>query len=611
MAGAHYSSVTVHLHRHHRFSTANRILRRPFFVVSSIAAPFPTKPIKRKNYLRRKILKTLKKPFIPKLPSTDPVISIDFPTRREDVKEPEERKIQQFDKFENQEWVESDKTEIQELDKFGNQELIESEVSGSSVVIVDGNVGRFHKSTLLNFGLWLVGAFVFHTVCAAWIFDSKENDEDGYSGLDENGKNISKVKLFLDGNGTVGFENGGVNSVVDVDEVEIERKIKEIQTMAREARAREKRELKNNGFDSKEKDYIDDGKFMKSGIEKEVDNRLIKLQKNLEKSHKKLPVSSVGILRTADERKNGVEKDKLHEKEGNGALMFKKKYKFKGLANILDEKPKGFTNPEYESINKFEQKGNMEKGSDLLRNGNDNNDKGDSKGSDLMHLEEDVGKKGTSDVTVSSNSMTKKSVKEKGTRKQGKKGVAKPKVKNVIVQDKSHEIPTVESIESRKLEAESAPSNKLLNGNYSLKGKEVGNTNGANNMEDTKSESETDFWWLNLPYVLGILMHSGHDDEGRHGLYTLKSTSNAGVDLSHTVAFEDRGDANNFCYLLQSYFDDLKNFGAEIVPLKVADLNEAVKSRTVRLVVVKKGQLQLYAGQPLGDAEMALRTLVK
>lgn len=56
---------------------------------------------------------------------------------------------------------------------------------------------------------------------------------------------------------------------------------------------------------------------MKGGIEKEVDNRLIKLQKNLEKSHKKLPVSSVGILRTADERKNGVEKDKLHEKGGN------------------------------------------------------------------------------------------------------------------------------------------------------------------------------------------------------------------------------------------------------------------------------------------------------
>ncbi|CAI9756619.1 unnamed protein product [Fraxinus pennsylvanica] len=193
---------------------------------------------------------------------------------------------------------------------------------------------------------------------------------------------------------------------MDLDEVEIERKIDEIQTMARKARVREKRELKNNGFDKK--------------------------------SDKKLPVSSVGILRTADGRKIGVEKDKLHEKEGNGALMFKKKYKFKGLANILDEKPKGFTNPEYESINKFEQKGNMEKGSDLLRNGNDNNDKGDSKGSDLMHLEK----------------------------------------------------------------KQSAPSNKLLNGNYSLNGKEVGNTQGANNNEDTKSESEPDFWWLNLPYVL-------------------------------------------------------------------------------------------------------------
>ncbi|KAL2464055.1 embryo defective [Forsythia ovata] len=621
MAGAHCatttsSAVTAHLHRRHYFSTASLIPRKPIFIVSSFDAPFPTKSTKRKNYLRPKILKTLKKPFIPKLPSTVPVISIDFPTRQEEVKEPEDTKIQEFDEFENQESIESEETEIQELDKFVNQELREAKVSGSSGVIVDGSIGRFHKNTLLRYGLCLVGAFVFHTVCTAWIFGSADldgkdrifrgNDKDGYPGLDEKGKNKSKVELFLNGNGNgnMDFENGGVNSVVFMDEVEMERKIKEIRTMAKEAR---ERESKNNGFDSEEKDDIDDGKFIKSGIEKEVDNRLIKLQKKLEKSRKKLPVSSVGILRTAGERNNGVEKDKLGDREGNGALMFKKKYKFKGLSNNLDEKPKGFMNSEYDSFNKFKQKGNVEKGNELLKSGNGNEDKWES---DLIHLEEDGEKKGTQEVNVSSNSITKKLVKEKGTRKPRKNGVAIPKMKNGIVQDKSDEIPTVKSMKSRKSKAESMKLSESAQSNKMLYGKEVGNTQAANNIEDIKSESETDFWWLNLPYVLGILMHRGHE-EGRHGLYTLKSTSSAGGDFSHTVAFEDCGDAINFCCLLQSYFGDLKDFGAEIVPLKIADLHGAVKSHTMRLVVVKKGQLQLYVGQPLADAEMALRALIK
>lgn len=440
LCAATSSVVITHLRRRHHFSTASGILRKSVIIVSSLAAPFPTKPTRRRNYLRQKILKTLKKPFIFELPSTEPVISIDFPIRQEEVKAHEETEIQELDKFENQESVGLEETEIQELDKFENQGFREAEVSSSSGVIVNGGISRFHKNSVLNYGLWLVGAFVFHTVCAVWIFrsatlDSKdrtfsESDKDEYSGLDENEKNKSKVELFLNGNGIVGFENGGVNSVVNVDEVEMQRKIEEIRTMAREARAREKLESKNNGLDSEENNDIDDGKFSKSGIEKEVDNRLIKLQKKLEKSHKKLPVSSVGILRTADERKNGLEKDKLGEKEGNGALMFKKKYKFKDLLNNLDEKPKGFINSEHDSFNKFKQGGNMEKGNELLRSGNDDNYIEDSDGSDLIRLEENGEKKGTVDVTVSSNSMPKKSVKEKGTRKQGKKGVAKLKVKN-------------------------------------------------------------------------------------------------------------------------------------------------------------------------------------
>lgn len=59
-------------------------------------------------------------------------------------------------------------------------------------------------------------------------------------------------------------------------------------------------------------------------------------------------------------------------------------------------------------------------------------------------------------------------------------------------------------------------------------------------------------------------MRRGSDPEGPEGLYTLKNVSQP-----CTVAFEDRGDANNFCFLLESFFEDLGDFRADIIPLSV------------------------------------------
>lgn len=64
-------------------------------------------------------------------------------------------------------------------------------------------------------------------------------------------------------------------------------------------------------------------------------------------------------------------------------------------------------------------------------------------------------------------------------------------------------------------------------------------------------------------------MRRGRDGEGGEGLYTLKSISSTEDQTSHIVAFEDRADATNFCYLLQSFFDDLEDFIADVVPLTV------------------------------------------
>lgn len=38
---------------------------------------------------------------------------------------------------------------------------------------------------------------------------------------------------------------------------------------------------------------------------------------------------------------------------------------------------------------------------------------------------------------------------------------------------------------------------------------------------------------------------------------------------SYTVAFQDRGDATNFCYLLESFFEGLGDVSADVVPLTI------------------------------------------
>lgn len=66
-------------------------------------------------------------------------------------------------------------------------------------------------------------------------------------------------------------------------------------------------------------------------------------------------------------------------------------------------------------------------------------------------------------------------------------------------------------------------------------------------------------------------MQRGSDPEGPGGLFTLKLGTEAQnqSESSYTVAFEDRGDANNFCYLLESFFEDLGDVSVDIVPLSV------------------------------------------
>ncbi|XP_072993037.1 uncharacterized protein [Typha latifolia] len=136
------------------------------------------------------------------------------------------------------------------------------------------------------------------------------------------------------------------------------------------------------------------------------------------------------------------------------------------------------------------------------------------------------------------------------------------------------------------------------------------NTNG--NRVDNNIMTGYKPWWLKLPYVLGIFIRRGMDRTGRRGLYSLKMNSSLEDEdsPSYTITFQDRGDATNFCLLLESYFEELGDVSADIVPLTIQELKKAVESSEFKVIVVPKGKLRLYAGQPLAEAETALLSLL-
>ncbi|KAK4425857.1 hypothetical protein Salat_1779700 [Sesamum alatum] len=627
MAASHFatSRTTSLHHRHRRLTSEAPNPRKPILLISCFSTSFRDKPTRRKNHLRQKILETLRKPIVPELPPANPDVTVDSPPIQESGNIQE---VPESDKSRN---AEAGNEEAQEF-----EEVREVEVSMPAGGSFDRSFGVLAKNSILKYGLWLVGAFVFQTICAIWVFGPAgiDNKNELFDGNEKKsvlevggngGKSTVRVVLNGNGNGKMGVENSALNSIVYVDELEMERKIEEIRAMAREAREKERLESKTNDFESEDNEDTNGGRSLKSGIEEEVDNRLDKLRKKLENARNKKPVASVGYSRM---EKDEVEKGELIERGGNGALLFKKKYKFKGSPGDPTEKPKGFIGSDDYRVNKSKESGNGEKWHELFQSGNYDKDAVslgdgesqphlsdvDPKGSDAVNVVEEDRKKGLSAMPESSKTTRKKVGKERGTSKRGKgKGVAKPKVIDGIVNSRS----ALEAVEAGKSNAEAVRSRKsseqdvavvfekLSIANDSLKGKGFGVAKSA-----VKGNSEPDFWWSKLPYVLAILMQRGHDGEVGEGLYTLRNISSAEDRISHVVAFEDRADANNFCYLLQSFFEGLEDFKADVVPLTTKELNEAVKSNTMRVIVVKKGQLKLYAGQPLADAETALRAMI-
>ncbi|GJX89792.1 hypothetical protein Tco_0343118, partial [Tanacetum coccineum] len=63
--------------------------------------------------------------------------------------------------------------------------------------------------------------------------------------------------------------------------------------------------------------------------------------------------------------------------------------------------------------------------------------------------------------------------------------------------------------------------------------------------------------------IMGAVHIRGEEDE-ESGLFIIRSDSQTQIGLAHTVAFEDHGETMNFCYLLESFFEDLEDFNTNI-----------------------------------------------
>ncbi|CAB4262703.1 unnamed protein product [Prunus armeniaca] len=541
---------------------------KPTKPILSASIALPSKPTQRKNYLRPKILKTLaepdpppRTPLLPEQPQTSPVIPIESPVTQ----------------YENDSNLERSSDQGDVVAGEGNK--VEEFSVSETTPEYNGIVGKLSVKSVLKFGAYLVGAYLFQAFFTVWLLGNDNPDEENRKSK-SSGLSLSKGKVL---NTNVG---SGLSNVVYLDELQLDEKIEEIRAMAREARKQEKKEGKGSVGD--EDDVIDESSMPRNriGIEKEVGERLLKLQKRLNSKREKLQGPYV-----KDFGKHENSEDE-NLKEGEGGLMFKKKLKFKAEAK---RSPKGFGGLEEHDENRretdFEQSVSetLEEEPKLLQDDGNHLDKGTGK----MDSGKDIGvgtiepKNGT--VQRTRRGRSSEGVKSKKSRDLGKKkSRLKKEVQETTIKSGDH-----------------------VNG--SSRHKEAGKEPLPNKVSGNRSKNEIDPWWLDLPYVLVILMRRGSGSEGRGGLYTLKFSSQPQNqrDSSYTVAFEDRADANNFCFLLESLFEDLGDFSADIAPLPNKELREAIKSDNMKVIFVKKGQLPLYAGQPFEEVEKALRSLVE
>nr|ABK26563.1 unknown [Picea sitchensis] len=129
----------------------------------------------------------------------------------------------------------------------------------------------------------------------------------------------------------------------------------------------------------------------------------------------------------------------------------------------------------------------------------------------------------------------------------------------------------------------------------------------ASKENECQRELQNRFWWMDLPYVMCIGLYRNNKGEVLKGLYSLEMVP--GIESAskpgpyHTIAFQDHADARNFCYILQSHYNDLGDASVHVIPLSSKEFYEEAMSTAFRVTVIKKGELRLHIGQPVEEVE--------
>lgn len=298
---------------------------KPLLLAFLPIPPKPTKHTKRKNHLRPKILKPYSPPtdpVLPEKPSKNPIIPILSPETT-------------YEEFQSSQIGEEDL----KVENFHVSESSELDIGG---------VGNFSARSVLKYGVYLIGVFVFQTICAVLLFGNTNTDKrDGNSSSDSD-----RGTILLNGNGKIlskqfGFEKIQVGHL---DESELEKKIDEIKAMARDVRRSEKKELKE---DSRGEDIVE--------IEKEIGQKLLKLQKKLNSSVESSPKVHVNYVGKSEKDEDEVNGNVLGAKEGIETLMFKKKLKFRSPSMEMRKSAKGFGGSGEQNVLKRNKIGGIDK----------------------------------------------------------------------------------------------------------------------------------------------------------------------------------------------------------------------------------------------------------
>lgn len=621
---------------------------RKLIVQSSIRVPSPpSKLTKRKNYLRPKILKTLTKPY-----PTPPPIPEDPVTPIESVEPSVEVLTEPISEYLDSSIVEQSE-ELGSVDESdsGQFQVVQQVSEAQNVVNFSWFSGRMVVRIVASF----VGLFVLQTVVAVWVMGSGDSDEkDRNLGIEgqhmDPGLGIRNVEVGLNGDAL------GNSAYLNVEESEIEAKIADIRKMAREAREHEKKNLENGDTNvgdvsDEDEDLETEASRLRSGIVKEVDGRMTKSRKS-----SPAPLLNVNFLNKAQDTVKELKNKGSEDKDENKMLLFKIKRKYRSHLTAPRNKPKGFQSIKGGCDIKEKPK-NLDDEQPIKTNGNQSGSNASSSAEDSEINGLDMGfpervdygsqvdeKKSGSRSSNSLQPLKKRSGSDSGTSKlnNGSNGSAPSQASKMlsgsnsstkklnkrinedttpergVIQDNSRGNPVdleakLKYSQMKMGDPKVSATSEMHTLPVPLSSDEFGSSLSMRKVKDKQQIGDSNPWWLTLPYVLVVLMQKGRDCGGLEGFFTLRidsDTKNQSC-TPYIVAFEARNDARNFSCLLESVFEDLPDASIDVMPLSTKDLKRVAESLNKEVIVVKKGEVQLYAGQPLAEVEAALRYLVK